>query len=564
MSISKTIRTKVFPLFLAVLLVVSQFAGAVAFPAAVSAQEQQTVSLVEWNFNDETATATGGVTSNLDREININGASFKDYITGYDGNAKNSEHWHTESDSYWMIELSTLGFGDLTLSSKQRGSASGPRDFKIEYSLDGSTWMDVPNSDITVRNNWTSGVLNKLELPSEMNNQDLVYIRWIKTSDYRVDGNTGVWHGGTNRIDMIVVNGLSLDTGELPPTEDPTDELVDLTIKDARSMVGQEVTVEGIANIDQGSLHASNFSLFIQDEEAGIQLFSFNPSQFPAVKKGDLVRATGIVGHHSGVTQLQVSEVEVLESNQEVPVRSVDLSTYMNASLADELEGQLVRFEGFIRNINNYFNGGVSIGIINNDFDAVDIRVWESTGIDLDELSPYTWYEITAVSSRFNANYQVLPRSNADFRILADQRPEPTTLNREFQVEIGRVVDGDTITLKTPVLGATNVRFLNMDTAETYHTVRNELDQHQMDHGNRATAHMQTMLEEGDIVTLRLGSEPIDGFGRLLAEVISPSGVNTNLQMVRDGHAPTYFIYPLKMKWWQSMLKQPNLPVKKD
>ncbi|MCD8511200.1 MAG: thermonuclease family protein, partial [Bacillus sp. (in: Bacteria)] len=113
-------------------------------------------------------------------------------------------------------------------------------------------------------------------------------------------------------------------------------------------------------------------------------------------------------------------------------------------------------------------------------------------------------------------------------------------------MEIGRVVDGDTITLKTPVLGATNVRFLNMDTAETYHTVRNELDQHQMDHGNRATAHMQTMLEEGDIVTLRLGSEPLDGFGRLLAEVISPSGVNTNLKMVRDGHAPTYFIYPFE------------------
>ncbi|MCD8511199.1 MAG: hypothetical protein LRY73_15900 [Bacillus sp. (in: Bacteria)] len=429
MSISKAIRTKVFPLFLAVLLVVSQFAGAVAFPAAVSAQEQtQAVTVVEWDFDNNEASATGGVENNLEREITIHGAAQSNrfpFVQGYPntGRAINSDNWHTDSESYWMIEFSTLEHFDLTLSSKQFGSNTGPRDFAVEYSIDGFTWSEVPNSAIEVANGWeNAGMLNEIALPEILNDQELVYLRWIKTTDVRVDGNTNlsITSGGTNRIDDIVINGLTVAIEDGVPAGD--EEQADLTIKDARSMMGQEVTVEGIANIDQGSMHARNFSLFIQDEEAGIQLFSFNPSQFPAVKKGDLVRATGVVGQHSGVTQLEVSEVEVLETNQEVPVRNVNLSTYMNASLADELEGQLVRFEGFIRNINNYFNGGVSIGIINDDFDAVDIRVWESTGIDLDELSPYTWYEITAVSSRFNANYQVLPRSNADFRVLAEQK----------------------------------------------------------------------------------------------------------------------------------------------
>lgn len=108
-----------------------------------------------------------------------------------------------------------------------------------------------------------------------------------------------------------------------------------------------------------------------------------------------------------------------------------------------------------------------------------------------------------------------------------------------------RVVDGDTIHLKEPVLGSTKVRYVNIDTAETYHKPKNELDENQLQHGNKAKEYLQSILAPGDKVTVKVGKEAKDSYGRLLAQVITEDGVNTNLQLVQKGMAVTYFIWPV-------------------
>lgn len=535
-------RVSGLSIFLASILFFSQLFTGFNLPVSAFSvnEENQTVTLVEWDFNSESPIATNGVNNNVGQEFKLVGANPTGYVAGFGSGSRaiNSNGWNSNEDNYWLAMFSTEGFENIKLSSKQYGSNTGPKDFTLEYSLDGQSWTDVPHTTIEVGNNWTNGVLSNVFLPLAVNDEDTIYVRWLNTSNVSVQGGT-IGNTGTNRIDDVVISGTPL-----AEDVDPGEEIQ--TIAEARTMSGQEVTVLGVANIAQGLLQNGRFSLYIQDEEAGIQLFNFNTSPFPEVKEGDLVKATGIVGEHSGVTQLQVSSVEVVNHNQEIPVKNIPLSTYMDSSLAESYEGQLVRFEGFIRNINDYFNGGVSISIINDDFDAVDIRVWESTGIDLSQLEVNTWYEVTAISSQFNSTYQVLPRNNDDFVKLAEQKPAPTTLNREYKAKVAHVTDGDTIRLATPILGATNVRFLNMDTPETYHTVQNELDENQMRHGKNATAYMQTMLQDGDTVILKLGEEPLDSYGRLLAEVYTEDGVNTNLEMVRAGYASTYFIYPFE------------------
>ncbi|ADU32059.1 immunoglobulin-like domain-containing protein [Evansella cellulosilytica] len=548
-----TSRMNILPLFLALVLVFSQILSAFVPVSAQADIQADTVTLVEWDFNQDTPLATGGIEGNLNEEFSIAGASPTGYVLGSQSGSRalNSNGWNSAEESYWFVQFTTEGYEDIRFSSKHRGSNTGPKDFTVEYSLDGETWTSVPGADFEVGNDWTTGILNQISVPTEVNDQETVFLRWLNTSDVSINGGT-VGGAGTNRVDDVIIEAAPLDEagapGETPDPEVPGDEDCPTytSISDARAMSGEEVTVIGVANIDQGLLHRNNFSLYIQDEAAGIQLFSFDANDFPSVKEGDLVKATGTVGEFNQVTQLAVTDVEVLERNQEVSAKNIDLSTYMDASLAESYEGQLVQFEGYIRNINDYFNGGVTISIINDDFDAVDIRIWESTGFDLSELEEHTWYEVTAISSQFNTTYQVLPRSNADFVKLAEQRDEPTTLNREYEAVVANVTDGDTIRLATPILGATNVRFLNMDTPETYHAVHNELDENQMRHGDNATAHMQTMLSVGDTVTIRLGEEPLDSFGRLLAEVITLDGVNTNLEMVRAGYASTYFIYPFE------------------
>ncbi len=121
--------------------------------------------------------------------------------------AAHSDSWDEGADTkYWQITISTQGYRNLKLSSKQRSSPRGPRDFKVQYSTDGSTWNDVLGATITVGNDFTMGVLDQVPLPSGCENQPTLYLRWVMTSNESVNGQT-VLGEGTNRIDDIVVEG---------------------------------------------------------------------------------------------------------------------------------------------------------------------------------------------------------------------------------------------------------------------------------------------------------------------------------------------------------------------
>lgn len=50
--------------------------------------------------------------------------------------------------------------------------------------------------------------MHETVLPEETNHQKLVYIRWLKTSDTSVGGDSSLGTTGSNRIDNIVVYGL--------------------------------------------------------------------------------------------------------------------------------------------------------------------------------------------------------------------------------------------------------------------------------------------------------------------------------------------------------------------
>ena len=93
----------------------------------------------------------------------------------------------------------------LVLSSKQNSSNTGPKDFKVQYKIsEGGTWTDVTGAAITVADNFTTGVLNAISLPSSCDNQTDVYLRWIMTSNTSVNNST-VASGGTSRIDDILI-----------------------------------------------------------------------------------------------------------------------------------------------------------------------------------------------------------------------------------------------------------------------------------------------------------------------------------------------------------------------
>ena len=121
--------------------------------------------------------------------------------------AAHSDFWDSGTGKkYWQIIISTEGYKDIKLSSKQRGSKTGPRDFKVQYSLDKDTWHDISNSSIVVSEKFASGSLKELLLPGFCENQTTLSIRWIMSLNSSIEGKI-VGKQGTNRIDYIIVTG---------------------------------------------------------------------------------------------------------------------------------------------------------------------------------------------------------------------------------------------------------------------------------------------------------------------------------------------------------------------
>jgi len=187
-------------------------------------------TIVGWTFP---ATSADGV---VDNAIEINSSrfiscehGFQDF-TGYyeipidyttngalvstvadDKCAKASGFDNGQDSVYWMIKFKTQGYGNLKLYSKQRAgnNPAGPRDFKVQYKFSGETvWYDL--TTVVCGNDWTTGVIDGIDLPAECDNLDKnISIRWIMSSNTDISGGT-VAAEAISKIDEIVITGTAL------------------------------------------------------------------------------------------------------------------------------------------------------------------------------------------------------------------------------------------------------------------------------------------------------------------------------------------------------------------
>ncbi|MBO1513710.1 DUF6359 domain-containing protein [Metabacillus bambusae] len=335
--------------------------------------------------------------------------------------------------------------------------------------------------------------------------------------------------------------------GTDPIDPDPVTPGEPISIADARTKTGKEVTVIGTVTVDNSAIGGGRLSTYIQDETAGINIFALNSASFPELTEGKQIKITGTITSYKGLTEIApiVNGIEVLSENNQLPqANEMTLIDLNNESIAESKEGQLVKVKGYVNSVpSSAAGGGYNVSVIDEEFNRTTIRIMEATST-ISKVEAGKWYEFTGVLSQYDS-YQVLPRKAEDIQLL-DPQPEAPQSAGEYSSTVKSVVDGDTIHLETPVLGSTKVRYVNIDTPETYHSPQNEADQNQLDHGNRAKAYLNELLKPGDEVIVKLGDEVTDDYGRLLAQVIRKSdNLNTNLEMVKKGYASTYFIWPV-------------------
>ncbi|HRH37472.1 MAG TPA: PKD domain-containing protein, partial [Flavobacteriales bacterium] len=170
--------------------------------------------LAEWNFPSvgADAVADAGIAANSTKTISTVGGTGTVLYTsgGATTNSASADTWTSGSGvKYWQVELETTGFSQVAVSSKQRSSGTGPRDFALEYKIGaGGTWTAVGGGTVLVGNDvaMTIGSLSNVQLPVACSNQASVFLRWIMTSNTSQNGGT-VAGTGTSRIDDIVITG---------------------------------------------------------------------------------------------------------------------------------------------------------------------------------------------------------------------------------------------------------------------------------------------------------------------------------------------------------------------
>jgi len=189
------------------------FKHLLASAALVAFVPAQADTLAQWTFETSVPTTAGPLVP----EVGSGSAlGFHAGATAYSnpvGNGSNESFSSTNwlVGDYYQFSFSTVGFTGLALSFDQTSSGTGPRDFTVAYSTNGSSFTSF-QSYVVLANaapnpTWSATTVNSaytlnidLSGIAALNNQANVVIRLIDASTVSAAGGT-VASGGTDRID---------------------------------------------------------------------------------------------------------------------------------------------------------------------------------------------------------------------------------------------------------------------------------------------------------------------------------------------------------------------------
>ena len=192
-----------------------------ANPLTLTAFAGGSATLAQWNFNASNLTpSTGSGTA-----APVGGATTQSFASGAGSsdtagtnNAWNVTTWAAQStqDKERGVEfsVSTAGVSGISLKFDQRNSSSGPREFILQYSTDGSTFTDYATYTRTVDSVWFNNQTVDLSAVTAINNNANFKFRLVASFTGEpgtvYDGTGGAYStGGTSRFDMVTVSNTS-------------------------------------------------------------------------------------------------------------------------------------------------------------------------------------------------------------------------------------------------------------------------------------------------------------------------------------------------------------------
>jgi PEP-CTERM motif len=197
------------------------FAGSSAIAATILSSwdfETNTPADLNNSATGPSVASEGGIHAGTLQGVHASADS--DWSTPAGNGSANSYSVNTWAvDDYTQVSTSTLGYDTLGITFDVTSSNTGPKDFKIQTSTDGSAFTDTGITYVALANASPNPVWNattasaiytvSASLPSSINDLAAAYIRLVDTSTVSANGGA-VAAGGTHRIDNVSISGEAI------------------------------------------------------------------------------------------------------------------------------------------------------------------------------------------------------------------------------------------------------------------------------------------------------------------------------------------------------------------
>ncbi|MBQ9531166.1 MAG: CotH kinase family protein [Eubacterium sp.] len=180
---------------------------------------------------------------------------------------------------YFEASVSTKQYENITFSAKLGGTKKGPRDWKLQYSVDGKTFKDVSSATYSLTaNKDMQQAFNNVQLPDECDDRNLVYIRAIVNGDIAINGINAIIGelSGDAAINNVQITGAKitaitqLDAPEISSNTTFEDNSLvfdtdSVSIKDTNGGAEVYYSVDG----SEFELYKGKFNPFSESAKAG-------------------------------------------------------------------------------------------------------------------------------------------------------------------------------------------------------------------------------------------------------------------------------------------------------
>lgn len=182
--------------------------------------------LAEWTFEASVPTtagphtAEGGIFAGSSQALGGTNGTWSNPAGNGSPESFSSSGW--DVDDFIQFQTSSLGYKQLTLSFDATSSNTGPRDFKVQASTDGTTFNDIGFTYAALANSapnpvWNSSTGSPIytvttSLPSSLDNLASIWVRLVQATTTSANGGT-VAAAGTSRVDNVAISGLVPEPG---------------------------------------------------------------------------------------------------------------------------------------------------------------------------------------------------------------------------------------------------------------------------------------------------------------------------------------------------------------